>query len=139
MILKLLVGIPAVAAGLIAAGLLALLQGGIATVRIQDPEMSLYLPVPMAAFDVALAFVPEQQLARVRQDLEPHRELILAALEELADCPDAVLVDVRNSTESVLVSKVGDELWIWTREGNSTVEVRIPLRSVRRVAASLAG
>jgi hypothetical protein len=140
MIVKLLVAIPAIAAGFIAAGLLALIQGGIATVYVHDEDVKVFLPVPMAAVDIAIAFAPDEELAELRRTLAPHRDLIRAALAELAACPDAVLVDIQSPGESVLISKVGDEIRVRVEEyGSTEVDVRVPLRSVLRISSALAG
>ena len=103
MLIKLLVVIGGAVAGLIFAAVLALFQGGIATVYVRSPEATVFVPVPMALVDIALAFVPSEELADARRELGPYRDVIRVALEELADCPDATFVEVEGPEETVLV------------------------------------
>jgi hypothetical protein len=140
MLLKILVGSSAAVAGLVAAGLLAVAQGGVATVWIHNEDVTLFLPVPLALADAALAFAPEEELAQVRRELAPYRELVHAALQNLAECPDAVLVDIQAPDESVLISKEGRDLRVEIHSlHEGEVEIRVPLRAVQRVVAQVAG
>ncbi len=140
MLLKILVGFSAAVAGVLAAGLLAVAQGGLATVWIQNEDVTLFLPVPMVLADVALEFAPAEELAQARRELAPYRDLVQAALRELAECPDAVLVDVLSGDESVLVSKEGGSLLVEIHSPpDGDVEIRVPLRAVRRVVARVTG
>ncbi len=139
MIIKLGVGLLAAVLGLISAGVIALFQGGIATVYVQTSELTLFIPVPVAAAELALQFVPEEEMRQVREDLAPHKELVLAALQELSNCPDAVFVKVRSRDENVTVEKKGSDLIVDVDSpGEAKVYVVIPLRSVGSIFAALA-
>ncbi len=138
MIIKLGVGLLAGVLGLVSAGVIALFQGGIATVYVQTSDLTLFIPVPMAAAELALHFAPEEEMQQVREDLAPHKELVLAALQELANCPDAVLVEVRSQDENVLVEKQGSDLIVDVDSpGEAQVHVVVPLRSVERIFEAL--
>lgn len=140
MFMKLLVGVSAAAAGVLAAGLLAVAQGGVATVWIHNEDVTLFLPVPMVLADVALSLAPEEELAQARRELAPYRGLVQAALEGLAECSDAVFVDVQGPGESVVVSKEGSTLRVEIHSlHDGDVEIRVPLRAVQRVVAQVAG
>lgn len=139
MIIKIGVGILASVLGLAAAGIIALFQGGIATVYVQTSELTLFVPVPMAAAQLALRFAPEEELRKISEDLAPHKDLVLAALKELSACPDALLVEVRSSDENVLVEKKGSDIVVdvdSTHEGK--VHVTVPIHSVARIFETLA-
>jgi len=140
MILKLGVGVLAGVLGLVSAGVIALFQGGIATVYVQTSDLTLFIPVPMAAAELALQFAPEEEMQQVRQELAPHKELILAAFKELRNCPDAVFVEVRSQDENVLVAKKGSDLIVDVDSPDEAqVHVVVPLRSVERILEALAG
>ena len=62
MILKVFLGLGSAIAGLIAAGLIILLHAGVATVWVESPEAKFFVPVPIAVVDVALQFVPGEDL-----------------------------------------------------------------------------
>lgn len=141
MITKLLVVVGAVGAGLVCAVMLALLQGGVATVSVQTPEIAFFAPVPVVLADIALAFVPPNEIDQARRELEPYRELIQLALEELSGCPDATFVEVESPDETVLVEKKGSDLRVEVHSfrDSTHVTVRVPLHSVKRVVAAVAG
>ena len=139
MIIKLGVGVLAGILGLVSAGVIALFQGGIATVYVKTSDLTLFVPVPMAAAELALQFAPEEELRQISEDLAPHKDLVLAALHELAECPDAVLVEVRNRDENVLVEKKGTDLIVDVDSPHEAqVHVVVPLHSIERIFETLA-
>jgi hypothetical protein len=139
MLIKLGVGLLATVSALTMALGIAIFQAGFATVEVDSPDTpSLYIPVPLAAVDVALAFVPKEELADARKELEPYRPLIEAVLSELRNCPDVTLVEVMDRDEMVLVVKAGDELRINVDErGHERVRVRVPISSIQHTFAAL--
>lgn len=139
MIIKLGVGVLAAVLGLVSAGVIALFQGGMATVYVETSELTLFLPVPMAAAELALKLVPEEDLRQISRELAPHKELVLAALHELSNCPDAVLVEVRSPDERVLVEKKGNDLIVDVDDPREAqVHVVVPLESVERIFETVA-
>ncbi len=140
MILKIFLGVSSAIAGLVAAGLIMLLHAGVATVWVESPEATFFVPVPIAAVDMALRFVPEEDLREMRRDLERFEPVVTSALEELSRCPDATLVEVQSGEDYVLVRKDGQDLKINVRTGRGEkFSVAVPLRGVRHVLASVAG
>jgi hypothetical protein len=141
MLIKLGVGILAAVSALTMALGIAVFQAGFATVEIESQETPwIYLPVPLAAVDIALAFVPEEDLAQARRDLEQFRPVIEAALAELKNCPDVTLVEVVNQDESVLIEKSGSELLIKVDNGeHEKVRIRVPVGGVQRTFAAIMG
>lgn len=140
MILKIFLGLSSAIAGLIAAGLVLLLHAGVATVWVESPEATFFVPVPIAAVDVALQFVPEEELREMRRDLKRFEPVVTSALEELSRCPDATLVEVRSGGDYVLVRKEGPDLKIDVRTGQGEkFSVSVPLHGVQHVLASAAG
>lgn len=140
MIIKIFVGLSAAIAGLVAGGLMLLLHAGVATVWVEGPDATFFVPVPIAAVDVALHFVPEEDLRDARKELERYRPVIVAALGELSRCPDATLVEVESDEDYVLVRKVGDDLKIKVRTGDGErIDVAVPLDGVQHVLSAVSG
>lgn len=140
MLLKIILGLGSAVAGLIAAGLIMLLHAGVATVWVESPEATFFVPVPIAAVDVALGFVPKEDLRQMRHDLEQFGPVIAGALDELRHCPDATLVEVESSEDYVLVKKEGDDLKITVRSGQGErFDIQVPLDGVQHILASVAG
>lgn len=94
------------------------------------------VPVPLFLADVALMFVPEEEL-RVEgppvEDLPYSTEELAAiakrAIETLAEADDGELVSVHDGSDTVLISKVGAELHIEVETDSEQVFVRAPLAS----------
>ncbi len=139
MLIKLGVGLLATVSALTMALAIAVFQAGFATVEFESPDSpSIYLPVPLAAVDAVMAFVPEEDLADARRELEQYRPVIEAVLSELRNCPDVTLVEVMERDEMVLVVKEGAELRINVdRRGHERVRVRIPVEGIQHTFAAL--
>jgi len=134
MLTKILVGFLAAFVGLFSACGIVLLQGGIATVYVQDDDFWIYIPVPVTAVEVALNFVPTEELEEARHELEKVKYVIPAVMDVLSECPDAVFVDVESGDDKVLVEKKGGNLVVRVSSSDDTnVRVKIPLRGAKRV------
>jgi hypothetical protein len=133
---------------LLGSGLLlaaAVAHAGIMTVEVHssgpDGDVDLNLPLPAAVVPLALGGVKLASgwsPADVRCDLGDWTPAAAAALRELADTPDAVLVDVQDRGDSVHIAKHGDTLTIEVEEHNGDqVEVRLPADLLPRLADAL--
>lgn len=139
MITKLLVIVSAAFLGMFSACGLLLLQGGVATVYVQEDDFWLFVPVPINAVEMALSFVPPQELNEMRHELEKVKDLVPAVLDELANCPDAVFVEVESDSEKVVVEKSDGTLIVRVKSSDHTaVKVKIPIRGVKRVVERVA-
>ena len=125
----------------------AIAWSGVATVRIEDPEdgFSLYLPVPMAAVEAAVASMRWGESGHLRMKLDTHlRELgefgplVGALLLDLENSPDVTLVEVESHESVVAISKRGGSLLIDVDDRGSGVHVSLPIRSVRRTLDTIA-
>jgi len=98
------------------------------------------VPVPLFAVEVAASLVPEQR-TRVSLPQEAARVLPAAAriCRELREAPDGVLVEVEDRDETVLISKVEDDLQIKVRGPRETVDVTLPLDAVEEIIESFDG
>ena len=125
----------------------AVAWSGVATIRIadHDEDLDLFLPIPMAAVEAAVATVSWSHSDRVTMELDAHIEelaeydpLLRVMLAELEDCPDATLVEVDDGESWVAIRKKGGQLEIDVKDIGVEVEVSLPMRSVRRTVDRLA-
>src|SRR5690349_12117285 len=65
----------------------------------------LNLIVPAALVPAALHFVPNEHLKDAASNIRPYLPIIDAAIPALEECPDGVLIEVRDPNEHVLISK----------------------------------
>jgi hypothetical protein len=110
-------------------GLLLSADYAVVDVR-QGDGMRLIVPVPLALARLALSFAPpEARYVHVPEvaDYLPHAERIVA---ELRGVDDGLLVSVEDRDQTVRIEKVGDALQIFVDEGDSVVDVSVPLDAV---------
>ena len=116
--------------------------GGVATVNlVEENGTRVTVPIPMAVVEAAvvsgdLLFDIEDHL-NVEMDLGEWGPLVLAMLEELDECPDAVLVQVDDGSDHVRVVKEGGSLRVEVTDSEVDLRVSIPTRSIRRTVGRL--
>ncbi len=98
-----------------------------------EEGINLTLPVPVNLASMALSFVPEEELADIRAELEPWMPVIEAVLSELERCPDGPLVEVEGRNETVSIVKRGRKIIIDVETRDESVHVSIPIRGVGRL------
>ena len=121
-------------------------RSGMMTVRIHEmgPHgvKNLYVPVPAALVNLGLDMVPmltgRDVFGEVRSDLGDMGPAFAAALTELEDAPDAVLVDIQDGHENVRIVKEGDSLEIQVDGPDGQVEVSLPASLLGRIAREIA-
>jgi len=134
MLIKIAVGCLAAFLGIFSACTVVVLQAGVGSVYVKNEEVTLWLPVPMAAVDLGLWFIPAKELEDVQENLLPVRDVILAGFHELQNIPDATLVEVETPDESVLVLKEGNDLVVDVdSRTDGKVHVKLPLDSLERI------
>ncbi len=117
--------------------------GGVATVRVHDPQegLSLFVPVPMALVDAALTtsgwMVPDDDWRELEVELGEWGPMLSELLDELDRCPDVTLVEVVDGETRVRVYKQGGALRVEVDDRELTVRVSLPTRSVRRALGRL--
>ena len=121
-------------------GLVAYSEGAVTVyVREKQPQGTrIWLPVPALLVELGMMFAPPAKLREASTQIRPWLPAIEAASHELARCPDATLVEVKNATEHVLISKQADILWIDVDDDNDTVHVSVPIGFVSALARDLA-
>ena len=140
---KIFVGIAAgfaillLGSGLLVAGTVA--ATGLVTVNVHDKAEGthIYLPVPAALVYLGMDLLPlvveDHELENMRRDMGEWGPFVAATLEGLADCPDGVLVDVRDRDETVRIVKEGRSFEIRVRSRNESVDITVPARLLSKV------
>ena len=147
--LKILLAVVTVCAVLmIGSGVLlaaTVVRAGTMRVKIHEPGRdgtNIDLAIPAAVVHLGLNVLPwvldKDLAAEVRTNLGEHRFAVAAALEELENVPDAVLVDVHDGAESVRITKEGSSLEIAVDNPNGKFEVTLPASLLGRIAREIA-
>jgi hypothetical protein len=140
MLVKIAVGFLAAFLGVFSACTIGVLQAGIGTVYIKNEDLTLWLPIPMAAADVGLWFIPEKDLMDIRTELAPVKALVLTGFHLLQDLPDSTLVEVKTIDESVFVVKEGNDLIVDVdSRTEGRIHVELPLHSLERILRKVGG
>jgi len=119
-------------------GLVVYSEGAVTVYVHEKPQGTwVWVPVPALLVDAGLSFVPDRDLRDAERQIGPWLPAIQAASAELERCPDATLVEVKDSHEHVLISKLGDTLRIDVEDDSETVHVALPVGLVNSVAHQL--
>jgi hypothetical protein len=108
------------------AGLLASSSCLVVDVKQSDGPRIL-VPVPLFVARAALGFAPDDAKWVDVPELGEYSELAAGVIEELRRAPDAVLVEVEDGRDRVLIEKIGDEIAIDVESDDEEVTVRLPL------------
>ena len=123
----------------------SVVRAGTLRVKIHEPGpegLNVNVAIPAAVVHLGLSVLPwmldDDVTAKIRTDLGEHRHAVAAALRELEDVPDAVLVDVENATEKVRISKEGRSLQIFVDNADGKFEITLPASLLGRIAREIA-
>jgi hypothetical protein len=118
--------------------LLGLVAGtGLVVVDVKPSDgPRIVLPVPLFLAHAALAFAPERATEVEIPELGEYSEIAARLVAELRDCDDAILVEVDDGNDHVLIEKIGGELAIEVSSDREQVSVRIPLAAAAEVLES---
>lgn len=117
---------------------------GVVMVRIDEKHpdgLHLTLPLPAALVGAGLRLAESQageELESARAELAPFHSAFVGALDALAAAEDAVLVEVDDAGDHVLIRKRGSSLVIDVDSSDAEISVSVPLPLARRVVESLA-
>jgi hypothetical protein len=144
----LLAAVTACAVLMIGSGVLlaaTVVRAGTMRVKIHEPGRdgtNIDLAIPAAVVHLGLNVLPwvldKDLAAEVRTNLGEHRLAVAAALQELENVPDAVLVDVHDGAESVRITKEGSSLEISVDNADGKFEVTLPASLLGRIAREIA-
>jgi hypothetical protein len=122
----------------------SLIMQGVVTVKVHQTApggTSLTLPVPAGLIYLGMDLLPlldrHHELRRARRQIGDWAPAAAATLQSLEDCPDAVLVDVRDGRETVKIVKEGRNITIRVHDHEGDVNVSLPAHLFSRVARSI--
>jgi hypothetical protein len=128
-----------VGAALLLAG--SVVTHGVVTVKVNEsaPDgTNIYVPVPAGLVYLGLDLLPlldhDHEMAKARREMGQWAPFAAAAMKSLEDCPDAVLVDVRDGGETVKIVKDGRNIDIQVHDADGTVHISLPAHLFSRVA-----
>jgi hypothetical protein len=132
-----------VCATLLLAG--SLITHGVVTVEVHQTGpggTTLYLPVPAGLLYLGMDLLPlfdrGHELRRARREIGDWAPFVAAAMQSIEECPDAVLVDVRDGAETVKIVKEGRKLRVRVHDRDgSNVEISLPSHLFTRLGHQL--
>lgn len=98
-------------------------------------DLSVRLPGLLVNAAIALCPVPTDP--EFREHLADFEPMLRAVASRLKTLPDAVFVDVKNDDGTVRIEKSGTDLLIRVISDDESVEIAIPVDSVRRLMEKL--
>lgn len=138
-VLAIVLGLVLVMSLAIGGAVAAIYEGGTLAVDVRgrDGGAKIAVGVPAGLANLAIALVPSnalpvEEVAPIAEELRPYRPVIQAALDELSELPDFVLVEVDSRDEHVLVKKVNRKILVLVESDGSEIKVSIPLTTVRQ-------
>jgi hypothetical protein len=121
--------------------LLGLVAGtGLVVVDVKPADgPRIVIPVPLFLAHAALGFAPDGVTDVDLPELGEYSVVAGKLVAELRECADAVLVEVDDGNEHVLIEKIGDEISIEVSGDDEEVSVRIPLAAATEILESYDG
>lgn len=113
---------------------------GVITVNVREKRadgdhIRFFVPATVASFGVGL--VPEQHIRRATRHAHEYLPAARIAMQELAKCPDTVLVEVKERDEHVRIEKRGGRLLVDVDSRSEEVHVGVPIQTVVSVLKEL--
>jgi hypothetical protein len=127
--------------GTMLAGLGVVCSEGMVEVSVveRQPEVHhVYVLAPAMLMPIAAHFVPRHHLGDAAHQLGHYMPAIRAALGQLRECDDFVLVDVKDRDQHVEVQKIGGSLIVDVKDQDETVHVSTPIRAISSTLEQLA-
>ena len=118
-------------------------SGGVVMVKIDDRNEGFHLTLPVPAVIVSAAvatadqIVPEHERIHLQAQIGDWGPYVEGVLKALDDTPDAVLVEVIEGNEHIVVRKNGKNLEVDVDGSDITVHVSVPTKLIRRTVSTL--
>jgi len=131
-----------VGCGLLLAG--SIVTSGLVTVKVHEQKpggTNVYVPVPAGLIYLGMDLLPlidrNHGMDKARRQMGAWAPVAAAAMQSQEDCPDAVLVDVKDHNETVKIVKVGRSIEIQVHDNGEDVHISLPAHLFGRVARQL--
>jgi hypothetical protein len=128
-------------AGLGVAGVSVLCSEGVVNVKVVEKQphgFHMHVIAPAMLAPIAVRLAPQSALADAAREIRPHMPEIQAALNELRDSDDFVLVEVKSPEEHVEVQKAGRSIVVDVDDADDFVHVSAPIGAVASTIDQLA-
>jgi hypothetical protein len=140
------------ATGAVAAGAY-LYSGGVASVRVDTPDVDLAIPVPLRLVDLGLGlagtaapaasqdFASRLELPRsifAQTEVEEWRPLLRQLADEIHSMPEGELVRVTTGREEVVIAQRGGRFRVDVDSPDAQVHVSVPRRAAARILDKIA-
>jgi len=96
--------------------------------RVDGNHVRFFVPATVVSYGMGLA--PEDQIRRATRHAHEYLPAARIAMQELAKCPDTVLVEVRDRGEHVRIEKRGGRLLVDVDSRSEEVHVGVPIQTV---------
>ncbi|MGA8873110.1 MAG: hypothetical protein WB460_18335 [Candidatus Acidiferrales bacterium] len=128
-------------AGVGLAGASILCSEGLVHVKViekQSQGVHINVIAPAMLAPIAVRLAPQRDLAQAARQIQPYMPVIRAALDNLRDSEDVVLVDVSEPEEHVEVAKSGNSIVVDVDDEGETVHISTPVRAISSAVEQLA-
>jgi hypothetical protein len=123
------------------AGVGVLCSQGMIEVKVveRQPEVHhVYVIAPAMLVPIGMHFAPQRELSRAAEQIQPWMPTIRAALDQLRESDDVMLVEVKEPGEHVRVAKEGGSIVVDVEDRDETVHVSTPIRAISSAIEQLA-
>ena len=127
--------------GTAVAGVGLLCSDGMVEVKVVErhPEVHhVYVIAPAMLVPIGMRFAPRKELSHAAVQIQPWLPTIRAALDQLRETDDVILVEVKEPGEHVRVAKEGGSIVVDVEEKDETVHVSTPIRAISSTVEQLA-
>lgn len=106
----------------------------------QADRPTILVPAPAILGQAVLAFTPAgEREIKLDFELDAYRAPALEMIRELRSTPDAELLRVHHSSETVVISKHGDRIRIEVETDDETVKVNAPIEAFEAILEAYDG
>ena len=127
--------------GTAVAGVGLLCSDGMVEVKVVErhPEVHhVYVIAPAMLVPIGMRFATRRDLSHAAAQIQPWLPTIRAALDQLRETDDVILVEVKEPGEHVRVAKEGGSIVVDVEEKDETVHVSTPIRAISSTIEQLA-
>ena len=113
---------------------------GVITVNVREKRADgdhIRFFVPATVVSVGMGLAPEEHIRRATRHAHEYLPAARIAMQELAKCPDTVLVEVQDRHEHVRIEKRGGRLLVDVDSSSEEVHVGVPIQTVVSVIKEL--